>query len=51
MTVIAKAAPIEATNSDFPIARGKSAITVVDAVIRIGLTRAIPAVIKARERL
>ena len=49
MTVIAKAAPIEATNSACPIASGKRAITVVAAVIRIGLILAIPAVINARD--
>ena len=51
ITVMANEAPMVDTNSAFPIARGNIAITVVDAVIRIGLILAIPAAIKALERL
>jgi len=49
MTVIANDAPITETNSALPMASGSIAITVVEAVIIMGLILAIPAVIRARD--
>ncbi len=47
ITVIAKGAPMTETSSSFPIARGIIATIVVIAVMRIGLTLASPAVMRA----
>ena len=47
--VTAKGTPISPTYSDLPNAKGINAIIVVIAVIRIGRTRASPAIINARE--
>ncbi len=49
ITVIANEAPITDTNSAFPMASGSIAITVVEAVIIMGLILAMPAVIRARD--
>ena len=48
ITVMAKGAPRPDTNSPFPIASGNMAMMVVMAVIRMGRTREIPAIINAR---
>jgi len=51
ITVIAKAAPMTETYSAVPIASGTIAIIVVEAVMRIGLILATPALISARDLL
>ena len=48
ITVIAKGAPIRLTYSAFPMANGNMATMVVMAVMSIGLTLEMPAVIRAR---
>ena len=50
ITVIANGAAMLVTYCTFPMARGIMATIVVMAVIRIGLNRALPAIIRARDR-
>ena len=50
MTVMANGAPMREMYSALPIASGNMATMVVIAVMRMGLTRAWPAVMSARTR-